>query len=87
MNDTYVRSIATYLPLNSALQSEFQDLFSVVVTVSPEITYSITDFSSSYIHSAALDFLPTALTDSYTSNLNFFVSEGVISALLFFLYV
>lgn len=69
------------------MQAEFQDLFNVATLISPELTTSMIDLGTSYTRSPSINFSPSAITDSYTSNLNFFVSGGTIGVLFFFLYV
>lgn len=87
VNDNFVRTLTNHLPFQALLQAEFQDLFNVATLISPELTTSMADLGTSYMRSSSINFSPSAIADSYTSNLNFFVSDGTIGMLFFFFYV
>ena len=87
MHDMAVHVSSAVLPLSTLLNSEFQDIFSVTLITSPELLIALSDFTSLYILTSSVDNAPAAITDSYTSNLNFFVIEGAVSFMLFFYYV
>ena len=78
---------SVYSPLSALLQTEYQDLTTLTLVNSPELFSVIGDYSTQYFMNSSVTQLPVAMNDSYVSNLNFFVTEGMISFMLFFLYV
>lgn len=77
---------SVYSPLSALLQTEYQDLTTLTLVNSPELFSVIGDYSTQYFMNSSVTQLPVAMNDSYVSNLNFFVTEGMISFMLFFLY-
>lgn len=69
------------------LQSEYQELFSTVLLVTPELSFALTDYAVNYLASASFGVSPAAVFDSYTNNLNYYPSEGTVHFFLFALYV
>ena len=85
-HDVLISFNTTYAPLLSLLQSEYQDLTNLTLLSTPELFLGLSDYNTAYFFKASTTQLPTAINDSYVSNLNFFVTEGTVSFLLFFLY-
>lgn len=86
-NDILLHINSTYLPLNSMFQSEFQDLSIMTAASTPEVLLILNDFKKMYILPATMSSSPSAITDSYLNNMNFFVPEGVVNLTLFFFYI
>ena len=78
---------SNYSALVALLQTEYQDLTTLTFVNSPELFSVLNDYTTQYFMNSAVTQLPTAMNDSYVSNLNFFVTEGMVSFMLFFFYV
>jgi len=87
MHDMILSTSTCYLPLSPMFQSEYQEVFSTALLVTPELSLALTDYATSYLSSAAFSVSPAAVFDSYTNNLNFYPSEGTIHFMLFAMYV
>jgi hypothetical protein len=87
MNDVLLQTNSYFLPLSPLLQSEYQEIFTTTLLVSPELSIVLEDYLSTYHLAASLNNLPAAVFDSYTNNLNYYPSEGVTGMFLFALYV
>lgn len=85
--DMNVEFFNLYLPYISLFNSNYQDIYSVVNLLSPELMLAFNDYFSSYFFSASVNFLPSSVFDSYVNNLNYSFSEGIVSFFMFFLYV
>jgi hypothetical protein len=83
-SSTHLNSL--YLPINSLLQTEYQESIALTTLVSPELTTAVQDYVTSYFLNSSFSQSPSAVFDSYTNNLNFFPSEGIIHVLLFGMY-
>lgn len=78
---------SNYSALVALLQTEYQDLTTLTFVNSPELFSVLSDYTVQYFTNSSVAQLPTAMNDSYVSNLNFFVTEGMVSFMLFFFYV
>lgn len=87
MNDIIVQTNTCFLPLSPLLQSEYQEVLSTTLLVSPELSLVLDDYLATYWLSSTFNNLPAAVFDSYTNNLNYYPSEGLISFMLFGLYI
>jgi uncharacterized membrane protein len=87
MHDMILSTSTCYLPLSPMFQSEYQEIFSTALLVTPELSIALTDYATSYLASASFSVSPAAVFDSYTNNLNFYPSEGTIHFMLFAMYV
>jgi len=87
MHDMVLSTSTCYLPLSPMFQSEYQELFSTVLLVTPELSFALTDYAVNYLSSASFGVSPAAVFDSYTNNLNYYPSEGTVHFFLFALYV
>lgn len=76
-----------YLPYLSFLNSKYQDIYSTITLLSPELILAFNDYFSTYFLSSSINFTPSAVFDSYSNNLNYGFSEGVITFFMFFIYV
>ena len=76
-----------YLPYLSFFSSNYQDIYSVVTLLSPEVIFAFNDYFSTYFFSSSINFTPSAVFDSYTNNLNYSFSEGIITFFMFFIYI
>jgi len=72
--------------LSYSLQSDYQDMFSSILLISPELSLALNDFLNSYFLQKTINTNPVAVFDSFNNNLNFYSSEGVIYFLLFVMY-
>jgi hypothetical protein len=85
--DMNIEFFNLYLPYISLFNSNYQDIYSVVNLLSPELMLAFNDYFSSYFFSASVNFTPSSVFDSYVNNLNYSFSEGVVTFFMFFLYV
>ena len=76
-----------YLSYVHLFNSSYQDIYSVVTLLSPELILGLNDFFSTYFFSSSINFTPAAVFDSYVNNLNYSFSEGVITFVMFVFYV
>jgi len=86
LNDTAVEVVNSNITLLPSLQSHYQDMYSNIVLVSPELVLMFNEFVKTYYKQKTINSTPTATFDSFTNNLNFYSSEGVTYFLLFALY-
>jgi len=69
------------------LQSEYQEVFNTTLLIAPELALVLEDYVSTYKLASTLHNLPAAVFDSYTHNVNYYPSEGLVGFMLFGLYV
>jgi hypothetical protein len=69
-----------------SFQSEYQDIFSDILFIAPELILGFNDFLNSYFLQKTINVSPVAVFDSFNNNLNFYSSESVIYFLLFVFY-
>lgn len=86
MIDSSTHLNTLYLPINSLLQTEYQESIALTTLVSPELTIAIQDYVTNYFLNASFSQSPSAVFDSYSNNLNFFPGEGIVHVLLFGMY-
>jgi hypothetical protein len=86
MIDSSIHLNSLYLPINSLLQTEYQESLALTTLVSPELTIAMQDYVTAYFLNSSFSQTPSAVFDSYTNNLNFFPSEGIVHVLLFGMY-
>ena len=87
----FLNDLVTYISnynimLSYSLQSDYQDMFSSILLISPELSLALNDFLNSYFLQKTINTNPVAVFDSFNNNLNFYSSEGVIYFLLFVMY-
>ena len=86
LNDTLIEVSNSNITLLPSLQSHYQDMYSNITLISPEIILVLNEFTNSYFNQRTINVTPSATFDSFTNNLNFYNSEGVTYFLLFALY-
>jgi hypothetical protein len=84
MNIDMFNLFISYLPL---LNSNYQDVYSVVLLLSPELIFALTDFFSTYFFSSSINLVPASVFDSYVNNLNYSFHESVVTFVMFTLYI
>ena len=87
LNDMYVEFFNLYLPLLSLMGSNYQDFFTLIAIVSPELNLAISDYFYEIFFFNNINFLPSSVFDSFTNNLNYFANDGFVVFVMFFLYV
>lgn len=88
---SFLNDLLTYisnynLMLFYSFQSEYQDIFSDILFIAPELILGFNDFLNSYFLQKTINVSPVAVFDSFNNNLNFYSSESVIYFLLFVFY-
>jgi len=86
MNDLILETSTLSLPTMNLLQTEYQESFSTLMLLAPELSTMISDYALSYYTNSVINFLPSAVFDSYTNNMNYYFSEGVLHFMMFWLY-
>jgi hypothetical protein len=76
-----------YLMELSLFSSNYQDIFSLIVILSPELIMSFSDYLSLCFGEAKFNYAPVAVFDSYTNNLNYSFITSNSYFILYFLYV
>lgn len=76
-----------YLPYLSFFNSRYQDIYSMISLLSPELTLAFNDYFSTYFLSSSINFTPSAVFDSYSNNLNYSFSDGAVTFFMFFIYI
>jgi len=66
--DLILQTTTFFLPFSSLLHSEYQDTFSTVILVAPELSIMFNDYIYSYIMPSSFMNTPSAVFDSYLSN-------------------
>lgn len=87
LNDIYVDFFNVYLPLISLFGSNHQDIFSLIMISSPELNLALSEYFFNYFFTNSLNVTPSAVFDSFASNLNHFPIDGFIIFFMFFFYV
>lgn len=87
MNDLLLETNTLFFPLSSLLQSEYQDTYSTTLLIAPELSIALKEYTNTYWLASTINSTPASVFDSYTNNLNYFPGEGMISFLLFGLFV
>lgn len=86
INDIYLSFNIQYLPILSIFISSYQDLYSLLLILSPEVILAFNDYFNIYYNVSHLNFLASSYFDSYVNNLNYSFNEGVISMFMFFFF-
>jgi hypothetical protein len=76
-----------YLPYIPLFSSSYQDSTSMVLLLSPDLILAFKDFYSTYFFESSINFLPSAVFDSFANNLTYHVSDGVVTLFAFFFYI
>lgn len=76
-----------YLPYLSFFNSRYQDIYSTISLLSPELILAFNDYFSTYFLASSINLSPSVVFDSYSNNLNYGFSEGIITFFMFFVYV
>jgi len=87
MHDSILQTNTCFLPLSPMLQSEYQEAFNTTLIIAPELALVLEDYVLTYRLASTLHNLPAAVFDSYTHNVNYYPSEGLVGFMLFGLYV
>ena len=87
LNDIYLDLFNLYLPLISLLGSNYQDFFSLIAITAPELNIALSDYFFEVFFFNNVNFLPAAIFDSFTNNLNFFSNDGFVIFVMFFFYI
>ena len=87
LNDIYLDFFNLYLPLISLMGSNYQDFFTLIAIISPELNIAISDYFYEVFFFNNVNLLPAAVFDSFTNNLNHFSNDGFVIFIMFFLYV
>lgn len=87
MNDLMLETSTLSLPTMNLLQTEYQESFSTLMLLAPELSSMLSDYVLTYYTNSIINFLPSAVFDSYTNNMNYYFSEGVLHFMMFWLYV
>jgi hypothetical protein len=75
-----------YLLELSFFSTNYQDIFSLVMVLSPELVIAFSDYFSTCFGESKFNFAPAAVFDSYSNNLNYSISDSNTYFVLFFLY-
>jgi len=86
INDLYNNFSVLYLPLLSLFSSSYQDVYSLVMLVSPEVIIAFADYFNLYHSSSFINAQVSACFDSYTNNLNYIFGEGILSLFMFLFF-
>lgn len=87
LNDIYLDFFNLYLPLISLLGSNYQDFFSLIAVSAPEINIAISDYFFEISFFSNVNYLPSAVFDSFCNNLNYFYNDGFVVFIMFFFYI
>jgi len=84
--DLYNLFSSTALPTVTLFSSSYQDIYSIVLLIAPELIASHTDYFSIYHDYGYFNTLVVACFDSYSNNLNYILGEGVLSLCMFIFF-
>ena len=87
ISDVNLEFTNVYLLESSMFSSNYQDVQSIVMLLSPELALAFSDFLSLCYGESKFNFIPSAVFDSYTNNLNYSISNANSYFMLFFFYV
>lgn len=85
--DIMLQTTVCFMPLAPLLQSEYQDNFTTMLLVAPELSSILNDYTYTYVFPSTFSTSPVSVFDSYMSNLVFHYNMGTTYYLLFALYV
>ena len=86
INDIYLNFNIQYASVLPLFYSSYQDIFSVILLFSPEVNIIFLDYFNTYYLNTSLNPSVSACFDSYTSNINYNIGEGVIFLSMFFFF-
>jgi hypothetical protein len=86
INDLYNNFSVSYLPLMSLFFSSYQDVYSVIMLISPELIIAFTDYFNFYHASTFINIEVSSCFDSYTNNLNYIFGEGILALFMFLFF-
>lgn len=86
INDLYHVFSITFLPLMALFSSSYQDIYSVILLISPEIILAYTDYFNLYYMPTFINMQVVTCFDSYTNNLNYIFGEGILSLFMFLFF-
>jgi len=87
INDSFLHLITFFLPITPLLHTEYNETFSTTFLVAPELVTLFTDYISIYYFNNTFNFSIVSVFDSYSNNLNYFIGEGIVTYLLFLVYI
>ena len=87
INDSFLQTIICFLPIVALVHSEYQELFNITFLITPELITLFSDYIFSYYFNNIFNYHVVSIFDSYTNNLNYFISEGIILYILFIIYI
>jgi hypothetical protein len=76
-----------YALYNNLFQNDYQDLFSTLLLLAPELSTMLNEYILVYYTNSAINYLPVAIFDSYINNMNYYYSEGIVYFMMFWFYV
>jgi hypothetical protein len=71
------------MPINNLFQNDYQDIFSSLLLLAPELSTMLNEYVLIYYTNGAINYLPVAIFDSYINNMNYYYSEGIIYFMMF----
>jgi hypothetical protein len=86
INDLYHTFSYSFLPLMALFSSSYQDIYSIVLLISPELIMAYMDYFNLYYASSFVNFQTVVCFDSYTNNLNYIFGEGVLTLFMFMFF-
>jgi len=87
MNDFALELLIILLPINNIFQTEYQDICTTLLLLTPELNILLNEYALYYYTTNIINYTPIAVFDSYTNNMNYYYSEGIIYFMMFWLYV
>jgi len=82
-----LQTSAFFLPFPSLLHSEYQDTFSIILLISPELSTTLGDYIYSYITPNSFMDIPSEVFDTYVSNWFYFIGLANTYYISFGVYV
>jgi hypothetical protein len=86
MGDIYGSFSVLFMPLVSLFSSSYQDVYGVVLLLSPELILAIGDYFTMYYAPSFLNSQVSACFDSYVTNLNYVFGEGILTFFMFLFF-
>jgi len=86
LNDLHIFFSVSYLPFLSFFLSSYQDIFSIILLISPELIISFSDYFFSYYSNYMINPQVSSCFDSYTNNLSFLFGEGLVTFIMFLFF-
>lgn len=86
LNDVVTGILNYSLSSLPSFQSDYQDMFSNILLLSPELVLALNEFVDTFYLQKTVNMTPTAVFDSFNNVLNFYSTEGTVYFMLFVLY-